>query len=189
MKFHEIEYKYQAEDISRADFDKLAKSLKPIKEWSATGENSIDYYFTKKDKFMRFRTSDSKWELTTKYKTADTNNKVRIEVNIKLGSGMSYDKAKTFAGVFGLEPDFTIAKDVQVYWFDKIVLSHYTCLGEGGKKLDTFLEIECDESYKWESEEQALAELAEWENKLSSLGINAYKRIRRSLFEMYTTKG
>lgn len=186
MDHLEIEFKYNAKDIKREDFDKLCKSLNPKKELLVLPEDSCDYYFSKKNKFMRFRKCKSSWELTTKVKHDDNNNKVRTEVNIKLGSGMSEGKARAFAEVFNLKPDFAIKKDVQVYWFDKIVLSHYTCIDEADNKLDTFLEIECDESYPWKNIEEALAELGAWENTLSKLGINAQKRIRRSLFEIYT---
>lgn len=182
----EAEFKFRADDISRSDFDALAQTLKPIRSIRNNKENSIDYYFSRNSKFMRFRKSSKHWELTTKVKHDDNNNKVRTEVNINLGEGMSQEKAKAFSEVFGLKEDFAITKDVQVYWYEKIVLSHYTCFNESGDKLDTFLEIECLEEYPWESQEIALAELAVWEEKLSPLGISPYKRLRKSLFEFYT---
>jgi adenylate cyclase class IV len=193
MKHTEVELKFNAEGIERSNFDTLCKSLLPKKELllssDGDGKPSVDHYFTKGDRFMRFRYGSGKWELTSKLKTKEGNNNVRVEVNINLGSGMSFEKAKAFSEIFGLEHDFTIAKDVQVYWFDKIVLSHYTCYDQSMKKLNTFMEIEADEAHRWESQEQALAEVVEWEKKLSSLGITPQKRIKKSLFEFYTTKG
>jgi adenylate cyclase class IV len=193
MKHIEVETKYNAEGIERADFDKLCRSFNPKKELllssDGDGKPSIDHYFTKGEKFMRFRYGSGKWELTSKVKTTEGNNKVRVEVNINLGSGMSFEKAEAFSAIFGLEHDFSIIKDVQVFWFDKIVLSHYTCYDKEMKKLNTFLEIEADEAYKWDTQEQALAEVVEWEKKLSPLGITPQKRVKRSLFEFYTTKG
>ena len=185
----EIEYKYSAEDISKKDFIALAKSLKPTRTWSSRTSSSVDHYFTKKDRFMRFRTNGENWELTTKLKLNDSNNKVRTEINIALAPGKNFDKAKAFSAVFGLEHDFTIIKDVEVFWYDNVVLSYYTCFNESGKELNTFLEIECDEEHEWESEQQAFDVLAEWEKRLGKLGINPYKRIRKSLFEFYTNMG
>jgi len=193
MLHTEIEYKYNAEEIARQAFNALCRSLSPVKELLLDANNdnkpSIDHYFTKADRFMRFRYGQGKWELTTKVKTVVGNNKVRTEINIKLGPGMNFEKAKAFSGIFSLEHDFSIIKDVQVFWFEKIVLSHYTCYDEQMKKLNTFLEIEADEEHEWDSEEQALAELAEWEKKLAPLGLTPQKRIKKSLFEFYTTKG
>ena len=186
LKFIEIEYKYNAKDIERANFNSLCKSLGPKRELAVEADTSADYYFSKKDRFMRFRQHKNNWELTTKIKHEDSNNKVRTEINIKLGAGMSPEKAKAFSEVFGLKPDFTIKKDVQIYWFDKVVLSHYTCLSEDGRPLDTFMEIECDESYPWKTTGEALEELAKWEEIFSKVGLTAQKRIRRSLFEIYT---
>lgn len=190
MENIEIEYKYSADEISRKDFEKVAIGLEPNRQLLLKKESAIDYYFTRGVRFMRFRHSGGEdWELTTKVKLSKTNNQVRMETNVNLGPGMSYEKAKSFANGCEFEPDFSISKEGVVYWFDKIVLSYYTSFNAEGQKLDTFLEIECLESYPWESETQALEELVEWEKKLASLGINSYKRVRKSLFEFYTTIG
>ena len=189
----EVEYKYNAEEISRENFNVLSRSLSPVKELlldhDTDSKPSTDHYFSNGKRFMRFRYGQGKWELTSKVKKKEGNNWVRVEVNIKCGSGMNFEKAKAFSEIHELSEDFSIIKDVQVFWFDKIVLSHYTCYNEQMKKLNVFLEIEADEAYSWESEEQALNELAEWEKKLSSLGITPQKRVRKSLFEFYTRIG
>lgn len=186
LKWTEIETKYRAEEITREDFDALVSSMNPLRSLTLSKDASCDYYFTAGSRFMRFRFSENEWELTSKTKTTDTNNKVRTEVNAKFMHGhMDAEKAEALARSVGLAPDFNITKAVQIYWFPKVVLSHYTTY-DGAKKLDTFLEVEALEDYPWSSETEALDEIAIWEKKLAPLGINSFKRIRRSLFEMYT---
>ncbi len=186
MKFREVENKYRADEIPREAFNALVESFNPIRSLTIPRDVSRDYYFTSGTKFMRFRYSEGEWELTTKVKTEDTNNRVRTEVNVRLGDDMTPEKAEAFARVFGLKHDFTVSKDVQIFYFKDVVLSHYTTY-DGEKKLDCFLEIEANETCSWESEEQALQAITDWEKKLSTLGLSPYKRIKKSLFEFYTT--
>jgi adenylate cyclase class IV len=193
LKNIEIEFKFNADEISRKDFCNLIeKKFKPIKTLELQNpldDDSGDHYYTKGDRFMRFRTDGkSYWELTTKVKQSETNNRVRVEVNIPLGKKMTLNKAEAFADVFGLKHDFTIKKDVAIYWIDHIVLSHYICYDPKGKKLNTFMEIEANEEHEFSTEQEALDLLVEWEKKLEPLGINANKRIKKSLFEFYTNE-
>lgn len=200
--FKEIEFKYYADEISREAFDSAVKSIGGIKKEqrlhsvSENGKDSVDHYFTNKDstRFMRWRegqtvSGNKTWELTSKIKLSDKNNNLRTEVNIPINSsGMVISKAKEFSKHHGCEYDFSIRKDVQIYWIGKVVLSHYTTYDYEGNKLHTFMEIEADESYSWESDEEALNEIVEWEKKLSCLNITPQNRIKRSLFELYTGK-
>lgn len=193
IKHFEIENKYNAENITRKDFcDLIEGKFKPKKELfviNPVDDDSGDHYYTKGDRFMRFRTDGKAyWELTSKVKLTENNNRVRTEVNIPLGKKMTIDSAKAFAEIFGLKYDFTVKKDVAIYWIDDVVLSHYLCYDIKGKKLNTFLEIECNEEAEFESEQAAIDLLNKWEKKLEPLGINANKRIRKSLFEFYTNE-
>jgi len=203
--FKEIEFKYYAHDIPRKKFDKVITGLPEgtikgdlmLLAEADNGKHSIDHYFTAPDsaRFMRWREGQDKnnnksWELTSKYKMTEKNNNVRSEVNIPVNAkDMNIKKAKEFSSHHGLEYDFSIKKDVQIYWMnDPVVLSHYTTFDMEGNVLHTFMEIEADEKHEWESEEQALEVISSWEKKLSDLGITAQNRIKRSLFEFYTGK-
>ena len=206
--FKEVEFKYHAKDISRKAFDSLINKIGGIKRdlcLHATTDNnkdSVDHYFTSFNKhipvgnqrFMRWREGQNKtgtktWELTSKVKLSKTNNNVRDEVNIPLSAtGMNFKKALEFSAQHLCGYDFSIKKDVQIYWLDKVVFSHYTTFTLEGKELHTFMEIEADESHNWASEEQALEFISEWEKKLVSLGITAKNRIKKSLFEFYSGK-
>lgn len=198
-KFSEVEFKYNAENISRESFDSLAESFFPERHLSVglkciNGKDPVDYYFTAPsgDRFMRWRfgcddEGTPTWELTSKLKTSDKNNNVRSEVNIEINSRyMSIDAATEFSRHHGCEFDFAVKKDVQVYWMGDVVLSHYTTYDLDGTKLNTFMEIEADERLTWNSEEEAVSVISDWEKRLAPLGITSRNRIKKSLFEFYT---
>jgi hypothetical protein len=158
------------------------------------GKHSIDHYYSNKleARFMRWREGQDKngaktWELTSKVKTSDLNNNVRSEVNITLNArDFTISKASEFSLQHGCSYDFSIRKDVQIYWMGDIVLSHYTVFDLVGRQLNTFMEIEADETKDWKSEQEALDAIVLWEKKLSDLGITAQNRIKKSLFEFYS---
>lgn len=194
----EIEFKYDAEKIGRDKFDTIIKGFGPtIKSLTLTvtspdGLDSIDHYFSNGSRFMRWRESHNAdgvktWELTSKSRTNKLNNNIRKETNLPLiVKDMDFEKAKDFSEQHKLRYDFSIGKDVQVYWFETIVLSHYTTYNIKGKSVDTFMEIEANEEYPWENEAKALTEVIEWEKKFAPLGITPQHRIKKSLFEFYT---
>lgn len=198
--FQEIEFKYYANKILRSDFDNIIKKIGGIKKdlllfsEAENGKHSIDHYYSNKTeaRFMRWREGQDKngsktWELTSKVKTNDLNNNVRNEVNIPLNArDMSLSKAIEFSSQHKCSYDFSIRKDVQIYWMGDIVLSHYTVFDLNGNKLNIFMEIEADESVEWESEQKALDAIVLWEKKLSVLGITAQNRIKKSLYEFYS---
>lgn len=206
--FKEVEFKYNAKDITREQFNSLVPRLGFIKKKLRLNHSpeeessSVDHYFTfpdpskssKKRRFMRWRESYSNsgsktWELTSKAKLQENGNIVRDEVNIQLNaSSMNFSKAEEFSFHHGCVHDFSIKKDVQVFWIGKVVLSHYTTFTENNKKLHSFLEIEANESYPWGSVDEALEEIVKWEKMLSPLGITPQNRIKRSLFEFYSGK-
>lgn len=198
MEFCEIEFKYNAEEISRTAFNNLMKTFGPFKKelqlfaTSANGKNSIDHYYSNGERLMRWRegqdgNGSKTWELTSKARLSKLNNNKRKEVNVPLiTKDMSIEKAAEFSEMHGLGHDFSISKDVQIYWADKVVFSHYTTFDMNGKALNTFMEIEADEKYKWESEEEAFEVITAWEKRLAPLGLTPQHRIKKSLFEFYT---
>jgi adenylate cyclase class IV len=199
--FKEIEFKYDSTSIGRGDFDAFLVNYRHLFKrellllaFPPNGKSSVDHYYSDGVRFMRWRegqdNNNSKtWELTSKTKLNETNNVVREEVNITLHSkGMSLSKAKAFSEQHGLKYDFSIRKDVQIYWLEKVVFSHYTVFDFNGKELDIFMEIEANEAYPWKSEEEALEVIGEWEKTLAPLGITPRHRIKKSLFEFYTGK-
>lgn len=186
VKFTEIEFKYRAEDIKLSDFKKAALALLPVKILDVSG---FDHYFTNKDNdFLRYRAGD-KPELTMKKKLKDSNNYIRIEVNLGLDRTISKEKqtdvVTKFCDQLGYSPNFSIFKSCSIYFYDTFNLVYYAVYDDNMKELDRFIEIEMDEEYPWSSDTQAWDALTEIEQKLKPLGISPQARIKRSLFEMF----
>ena len=198
MEFHEIEYKYNSEEINRVEFNTFLKGFGPFKKDltleinPVNGKDSIDHYCSNGERFMRWRegqdsNGNKTWELTSKSRLSKLNNNKRKEVNIPLNTkDMTLEKAIEFSEMHGCKYDFSIKKEVQIYWTGKAVFSHYTTYDLTGKRLNCFVEIEADEKFKWESEEQAFTEINDWEKKFAPLGLTPQHRIKKSLFEFYT---
>lgn len=197
--FEEVEYKYNAKNIP---IDKFitnvlnsgfnVSKVEEIVYDPSSGCESFDYYFCRDsdNRFMRFRNGKTGgkyfWELTSKIKTSENNNNVRSEVNITLSPKTTFEQIALLAAHHGCRFDFAIAKKGIIYWVDDVVLSYYDVLDSGGTKIDTFIEIEADESRAWGYTGDAIRKINEWEKRLSHL--TAPKRIKRSLFEMYSGK-
>ena len=192
MEMMELEFKYDASKISRKDFVRIIQDNFKVKTKkriiNEPGDDTGDHYFTDSNgKFMRFRHGANYWELTTKVQKDKRNNWVRTEVNLLLSPGeMSLSKAKGFAEVFGLKPDFTVKKDAVIYWIDNVVISYYNCMNEKDEEVGRFIEIELDEDYEIDSVKDGVKIISNWEEKLRELGLPIGDRISKSLFQMYT---
>lgn len=183
MKHKEIEFKYNAADISMEKFIELAKNLKPFKQLLVSSHD--DYFVDAKNNFIRYRHRDGWGELTIKRKMSDKNNNERIEVNIPT-SGQNYEDTEAFVNLLGYKHNFGIFKTSQIYWIDNIVMAYYVVYNKQTlKEEQRFVEIEADESHPWESEEQAWAHVEKYEKLLEPLGISSRHRMRKSLFEIF----
>lgn len=184
MKYKEIEVKYKADDIKLSDFEALMNTFTPAALRKVT-VSSWDTYFSNKDsEFIRYRSDDTKGELTVKRKTTTANNNNRVEVNVKTGVN-SIETITEFSNLLGYQFNFKIYKTCFIYWFEKVNLVYYTISDENMKPQGSFLEIEANEDYSWESEEKAWETVKEYEEKLNTLGITAQNRLKRSLWEMF----
>lgn len=186
MHFKEIETKYRAEEIKLSDFNRVARELKPIRELQIS---SFDYYYTNgTDSFIRYR-AGSEPQLTMKTKSKDANNFVRTECNLPLDPSQSADEQKKtvdkFCEMAGFKPNFHIYKTCFIYFWDRHNLVYYVVYDEEMKERDRFIEIEMSEKFDWVKEDHAWAELQGIELSLSTIGLNARRRIRLSLFEMF----
>ena len=200
--FKEIEFKYNADQIKRESFDDFIRDNcaitkeKELFAYCDTGKDSVDHYFSNKSnpedpRFMRWREGQDikgtkTWELTSKVKL-NGSNLVRDEVNFSLSSAdMSLEKAALFSSHHGCKYDFSIKSNVQIYWTEKVVFSHYTVFDTKGNELNRFIEIEANEAFGWASVEEAISEISVWEKKMNHLGISEQKRMKKSLFELYS---
>jgi len=182
MKFKEIEFKYDADDISLQGFKDLVEPMNPVKTMLVSSYD--DYYTDLSSNFIRYRHHDTHGELTIKRKTTDKNNNERIEVNLPT-NGNNIPAVTAFVDLLGYKPNFSIFKTCQIYWVDRIVLVYYVVCDNELKELRRFIEIEADEDYAWDSEEAAWNHVEMYEKRLESLGITSRNRLRKSLFEMF----
>lgn len=186
-KFLEIESKYDASEIDRIKFKQFARSLNPK---SFLYVESTDIYYVKDNEFIRYRMPDAndptrRSELTYKKKHTQGNNVVRTEVNLRVDPN-DRDTVMKFCDVLGYTRNFSVYKMCDIYFYDDADIVLYSVLDEDGK-VAHFLEIEVDESLGL-SPDQAKDVLVRYEKLLAPLGINAYKRKKLSLFEMYVRR-
>lgn len=188
VKFKELEYKYNASDVSVKDFEKLMHEMLFNDKIEVS---SWDVYFTHKDKmeyFQRYRMSGDVPELTKKRKVKGSNNWERVEVDLPLDpKRVTEDKVKAFLELDGYEKNFKIYKTCFIYNFDYINTVWYAVYDESMNEKGRFVEIEVnkDKIEELGGEEKAFERLKETEQKLSVLGITPQRRLRKSLFEMF----
>ena len=185
MEFLEIEVKFRADGIDRLKFKELVRSLNP-KEFIYI--ESTDIYFTKSnEEFLRYRmsaenTKSPRSELAFKKKHSTNNNIIRTEVNLRVDPNKP-DTVQAFSEGLGYKKNFEIFKICDIYRFDDAVLVYYSVRDELGKYA-SFVEIEVTEGLP-KTEQEAWDIIAKYEKILEPLGVNAQKRLRKSLFEMY----
>lgn len=182
----ELEYKYNAYDISLTAFIAFAKSRNPTNSLYVCGYDHFYSSRSEPDTFIRHRVGDNFNQLTVKRKLTDKNNFIRDEINLSLAKDVTEETAASLAKSLGYEFNRTIFKTVFVYTYDKYVLSYYAVTDTELKELGRFMEIEVAEGYPWSTEDQAWSMLNDLEcEAASSLGIKARGRIKKSLYEQF----
>jgi adenylate cyclase class IV len=182
MQFKEIEFKYDAQDVSMYEFVSLIESLPVHKKMMVS---SYDDYFTDSiGNFIRYRYTDAGGELTIKRKTSDKNNNERIEVNLPT-AGDNLKTVSAFVDLLGYKHNFGIYKICKIYWVNKAVIVYYVVYDKEMKELRRFIEIEANEDESWASEQDAWAEIQQYEKLLEPLNIKPKNRLKKSLFELF----
>lgn len=193
-KLTEFETKYRVEPHLLTEFKTIMNTIPELEKFIYV--EGPDYYFTngKGDSFIRYRRpshglDNGRSEVTVKIKPKDAkNNIIREEVNIRVDSTPE-DAVRRFISHMGYTPNFSIWKACHIYIFKGVTLVFYSVYDttEGkATKTDNFVEIEiCEEKVSEMTEDQAWEMIAQYEKVLEGIGINAQKRLRKSLFEMY----
>jgi predicted adenylyl cyclase CyaB len=184
-QYLEIETKYEANDADRLKFKALAATLNPTKFIYV--ESRDVYYVKSKDEFLRYRMpvehlNDPRSELTFKKKHTERNNMVRTEVNLRVDVN-SADLLAAFCEGLGYKRNFSVYKMCDIYFFQDANIVFYSVLDDFGKTA-SFMEIEASEDIGL-TPEQAWEVVQKYEKLLAPMGINAQKRKKLSLFEMY----
>lgn len=181
----ELEYKYNAQDISLQAFTAFAEARAPVKSFYVCGYDT--FFSNPKDDntFIRHRVGDNFNQLTVKRKLAEKNNFIRDEINLTLGEGTTQETVAAVAKAMGYEPNRTIFKTVFVHNYKKYVLAYYSVYDLNMKELGRFIEIEMAEDYPWVDESQAWELLGAIEYEARELGITPQGRIKKSLYEQF----
>lgn len=183
IKFKEFESKYDAKEITLADFKAfINKWFKVQKQLLVSSYD--DYFVNDSGDYIRYRHRDGHGEMTIKRKLTERNNNKRIEVNLPT-SGNNLEAVTQFAELLGYKHNFCIYKNSLVYWVDNMVICYYVVCDEDWKEKRRFVEIEADEDFAWESEAKAWMAVEDCEKVFEELGITAKNRLKKSLFEMF----
>src|ERR1017187_6536925 len=122
VTFKEIEFKFDAADISMEKFVELMETF-PIKKKMMV--SSYDDYFTDTTgNFIRYRHHDARGELTIKRKLSEHNNNERVEVNVPT-TGDNLRAITAFVSLLGYKHNFGVYKSCNIYWIDKVCMVYY----------------------------------------------------------------
>jgi len=189
-RFTEFETKYTSDIIELFGFKSIVESLPGLLEF--TYAEGPDTYMTRPDgSFGRYRaakyphgTKYAQWTLKIKPIGAKTNIS-RLEYNWRV-DGTPPQEILDGAEAMGFVFNFKITKQCHIYRFEDATLVFYSVKEEESAKEDYFIEIEITEETVHElTEDQALEIIRKYEKILNPVGVNAQKRMRRSLFEIY----
>lgn len=181
----EVEFKYNAKDISLTEFMKFCEKREPVHHIYAAGYDHFYENAKDPDAFCRHRLGPDMNQLTFKRKIDDANNYIRTEHNVDLMRTMTQEQISALLLEFGYKFNVSIFKTCFVYVYDYYVLVYYIVYDLDMKELNRFVEIEMKEDYPWEDRNHAWDELVTTERLCKSLGINVKLRVKPSLFEMY----
>lgn len=144
--------------------------------------------------FMRYRRPShgldgDRQELTTKYQQdGSKNNIIREEKNLRVDKTAA-PTVKAFVEDIGYKINFSIWKTCHIYNFVDATLVFYSVYDTtDGKasKMDSFVEIEVsEEKVSGMTEADAWKIIEKYEGALLDVGLNAQKRLKKSLFQMY----
>lgn len=185
MKYKEIEYKYNAENIAFQDFEKFCNSQKPLRFLFASGHDHFYANAKEAGAFCRHRKGPDCNQLTFKRKTVAHNSFIRTEHNLSLDNSVDRGQIAALCSEFGYEFNRSIFKTCFVYFYEWYVLSYYTCFDENMKEIGRFVELELKEDYAWTNEAEAWNNLGVLEKLCKPMGINPKARIKKSLFELF----
>lgn len=202
----EFETKYRVEDQNLIVFKQILDKLPEEKKFVYI--EGPDFYFTypkwwfennpqwdSGGTFGRYRKpsyglDNGRRQITCKYKAKDAKNSIqRKELNINVTPDTSESTIFEQFTCHGMEFNASIIKNCHIYKLSDATLVFYTVYDTTDgtpKKADNFVEIEVDEdTIASLTESQAWEVIVKYEKLLSAVGLNAQKRLRKSLFEMY----
>jgi len=202
----EFETKYRVEDHQLIEFKQIMDSSPEEKRFIYV--EGPDYYWTypswwfqnnpqwdESGTFVRFRKpsyglDNGNRQVTWKYKPREAKNNIqRTENNWDIKDKTDESSITKQLQCSGCKFNFSIVKNCHIYILNDATLVFYTVYDTTDgkpKKADSFVEIEVnEENMKNTTAEQAWAVIVKYEKVLESIGLNAQKRLKKSLFAMY----
>ena len=193
-KFTEFECKYRTELDVLPIFKKIASKIPDQQSYLYVKGPDI-FYVKDEGSFGRYRhceTPDENGNLfaqwTIKEKRQGAKNSInRFESNW-IVTGTPPEEIHAGAERMGFNKVGKIHKTCYIYTFADATIVFYTVVSEGSDKEAHFIEIEVDEqTIDQLTEKQAWEVVEKYEAILLDTGINARKRTKLSLFDMYRT--
>lgn len=202
----EFETKYRVEDQNLIIFKQILDGLPEDKKFIYV--EGPDFYFTypkwwfdhnpqwdSSGTFGRYRKpsyglDNGRRQVTCKYKPKDAKNSIqRKELNINVTAETSESTIFEQFQCHGMQFNSSIIKNCHIYKLVDATLVFYTVYDTTDgtpKKADNFVEIEVDEdTIADKTESQAWEVIVKYEKLLAAVGLNAQKRLKKSLFEIY----
>ena len=202
----EFETKYRVEDHQLIEFKQIVDSHPEEKKFIYV--EGPDHYWTypnwwfsnnpqwdESGTFVRFRKpsyglDNGNRQVTWKYKPKEAKNNIqRIENNWDIRDKTEEAAITKQLQCAGNVFNFSIVKNCHIYILNDATLVFYTVYDTTDgkpKKADSFVEIEVkEETMKDTTAEQAWDVIVKYEKLLEGIGLNAQKRLKKSLFAIY----
>lgn len=191
-KYTEFESKYRTTVSKIPLFNEIAEAIPGLKKYLFV--KGWDSYYTKPNDlgFGRYRISDdspnekrfAQW--TVKQKPLGAKNNIsRFESNWDV-SLTSPEEIHAGAKAMGYSLNFEIYKTGQLYIYDDANIVIYSVRERDSDEQKYYIEIEIDEETIHKlTKKEAMSIIVKYEKLLKPVGINAHKRLKQSLFEMY----
>jgi adenylate cyclase class IV len=191
-RWTEFESKYRTDLESLPIFLKIAHNTGNLINYLyVSGPDT--FYVKDEGSFGRYRKSDmadkdgsyfAQWTIKEKQKDSK-NNFNRFESNWTV-TGTPIEEIHAGAEKMGYKRVGKVHKDCHIFRFPDSTIVFYTVTSEGSDKKAHYIEVEVDEETIHQlTETEAWAVIEKYENILKDTGINAKKRLKLSLFEIY----
>lgn len=190
-KFKEIEVKWVADHVPRADFNRKLRALLAQKEYlyrfiRVSGPDT--YFADEEGRTLRHRKSRNTHELTAKMRIYKKSIKARKEVNVRLALDQPVEDVFELMSMLGLRKDVAITKDCDIYFIDgstaHVSIVWYQVYADD-KSVRTFVEVEVEGL----SHQKSLKVLRIWMKRLEKMyGLRRKHVSDESLYEIYSGK-
>lgn len=183
MTNREIEFKYDASEISAYQFMNFCKDKKDfIKQVHVTGTDKFYSSVFNPNSFFRVRNDGTNVELTFKSKIR-ADNVYRVEYNLKLfEEGCVHEMIEESTGfVYNNQ----IYKVSDVYIFKTYVAAYYIVYNRDYREVGRFVELELNVDFPSYDPDDSIKILELIERSFKEMGIKKSNRLSKSLFEMY----